>query len=73
MGFSLCNSPAARDAPSIFTRISVPHPGLPRAASVFLMLEELLRSGRAKKGQNILCVVPESARFNAVFLMLEVM
>jgi len=41
-------------------------------ASVFLMLEELLTSGRAKKGEKILCSIPESARFNASFALLEV-
>ena len=41
-------------------------------ASVFMMLHELLRSGRAKSGQKILCVVPESARFNASFALLTV-
>lgn len=41
-------------------------------ASIFLMLRELLESGRAKTGQRILCVVPESARFNASFALLEV-
>ncbi|MBL8956432.1 MAG: beta-ketoacyl-ACP synthase III [Myxococcaceae bacterium] len=43
------------------------------AASVFLMLEELVTSGRAKKGEKILCSIPESARFNASYALLEVM
>lgn len=42
------------------------------AASMFLMLEELMRTGRARPGQKILCIVPESARFNAAFVYLEV-
>jgi 3-oxoacyl-[acyl-carrier-protein] synthase III len=41
-------------------------------ASIFCMLEELLTSGRAKTGQRILCAIPESARFNASFALLEV-
>jgi 3-oxoacyl-[acyl-carrier-protein] synthase-3 len=43
------------------------------AAAVFLMLDELMRSGRAKKGENLLCIIPESARFNASFVFLEVL
>jgi 3-oxoacyl-[acyl-carrier-protein] synthase-3 len=42
-------------------------------ASVFLMLEELLASGRATAGQKIMTVVPESARFNCSVALLEVM
>ena len=34
------------------------------AASAFLMLDGLLRSGKVRKGQRILLVVPESARFS---------
>jgi 3-oxoacyl-[acyl-carrier-protein] synthase III len=34
------------------------------AASAFLMLNGLLRSGKVRKGQRILLVVPESARFS---------
>ena len=32
------------------------------AASIYIMLEELVASGRAKRGQRILCMVPESSR-----------
>ncbi len=37
------------------------------AASIYFMLEELFHSGNLKKGQKILCMVPESARFSYVF------
>ena len=42
------------------------------SASVFVMLDELLSSGRAKPGQRILCMVPESGRFVFGFMMLTV-
>ena len=32
------------------------------AASIYIMLEELVASGRAERGQRILCMVPESSR-----------
>jgi len=42
------------------------------AASIFLMVNELFRSGRLKKGEKILLLVPESARFSYMFAMLTV-
>jgi len=41
------------------------------AASIWLMLEALLASGRVEPGQKILCVVPESGRALVGFMMLE--
>jgi len=41
------------------------------AASIWLMLEALLQSGRVERGQKILCVVPESGRALVGFMMLE--
>jgi len=40
------------------------------AASILIMLDEFLRDGRAKAGDSILCVVPESARFNCAYMHL---
>lgn len=40
------------------------------AASIFIMLEELLYSGKLKEGQTILCMVPESGRFITSFMKL---
>ena len=40
------------------------------AASIFFMLEELFHSDKLKKGNKILCMVPESARFSYVYVML---
>jgi 3-oxoacyl-[acyl-carrier-protein] synthase-3 len=42
------------------------------AASVFLMLEEFVRTADLKKGQKILVMVPESARFTYAYLYLTV-
>ncbi len=42
------------------------------AASIFLMLEELHQSGKLIKGQKILLLVPESARFSYAFSLLTV-
>ncbi|CAA0106510.1 3-oxoacyl-[acyl-carrier-protein] synthase 3 [Zhongshania aliphaticivorans] len=42
------------------------------AASIYIMLEELFRSGKLKAGQNILCYIPESGRFSTSFLHLTV-
>lgn len=40
------------------------------AASIYFMLEELFQSDKLKQGDTILCMVPESARFSYVYLML---
>src|SRR5260221_431473 len=42
------------------------------AASIFVMLDELFKSGRLKPGQRILCMVPESGRFIISFMHLTV-
>ncbi len=42
------------------------------AASIYLMLEELFHSGKLKKEDKILCMIPESARFSYVYSMLTV-
>jgi 3-oxoacyl-[acyl-carrier-protein] synthase-3 len=40
------------------------------SAAVYLMLDELLRSGRLRDGQRVLCFVPESGRFSSGFIYL---
>jgi len=40
------------------------------AASVYLMVDELFHSGKLKKGDKILLVVPESARFSYMYALL---
>lgn len=42
------------------------------AASVYLMVHELFKSGTLKKGDTMLLLVPESARFSYVFSLLTV-
>jgi len=42
------------------------------AASVYLMIDELFHSGKLKKGEKILLLVPESARFSYMYAMLTV-
>ena len=42
------------------------------SASVYLMLDELARSGRLKEGDRLLCFVPESGRFSSSFMALTV-
>ncbi|MDO9597403.1 MAG: beta-ketoacyl-ACP synthase III [Azoarcus sp.] len=42
------------------------------AASIYIMIDELLRSGRLAAGQRLLCFVPESGRFSSGFVHLTV-
>jgi 3-oxoacyl-[acyl-carrier-protein] synthase III len=42
------------------------------AAALYIMLDELLRSGRLRLGQRLLCYVPESGRFSTSFMSLTV-
>ena len=39
-------------------------------ASVFIMLEELFNNNKINKGDKILCMVPESARFSYAYMLL---
>jgi len=40
------------------------------SASIYIMLDELLKSGRLRDGQRLLCWVPESGRFSSGFIYL---
>ena len=42
------------------------------AGSVYLMMDELFNSGKLKKGEKILLLVPESARFSYMYALLTV-
>ncbi len=42
------------------------------SASMYIMLEELFNSNVLKKSEKILCHIPESGRFSAAFMSLEV-
>ncbi|MBO9607401.1 MAG: 3-oxoacyl-ACP synthase [Paenibacillaceae bacterium] len=42
------------------------------AASIYIMLEELFHGGCLKPGEQVLCMVPESGRFQTSFMLLTV-
>lgn len=42
------------------------------SASIYIMLEELFHSDTLKKGDKILCYIPESGRFSTAFMSLKV-
>lgn len=52
--------------------LNLPYVGNIASASAFAMIEELMYSGKLKKGQKILLMVPESARFSYCYCMLTV-
>ncbi|MCF6330678.1 MAG: beta-ketoacyl-ACP synthase III [Sulfurimonas sp.] len=41
------------------------------SASIYIMLEELFNNGMVKKGEKVLCYIPESGRFSTAFMLLE--
>jgi 3-oxoacyl-[acyl-carrier-protein] synthase-3 len=43
------------------------------SASIYIMLHELLKSGKLRDGQHLLCWVPESGRFSSGFIYLTVL
>lgn len=53
-----------------FTNLS--YKGNTGSASIYIMMEELFHSGKLKKGDRVLCFVPESARFSVCYMMLTV-
>ncbi len=61
-----CNIPQEK----WFTNLSTK--GNTGAASIYIILEELFNSDKLKKGQKILCYIPESGRFSTAFMLLEV-
>ncbi len=52
--------------------LNLPYIGNIASASAFAMLEEIMYSNKLKKGQHILVMVPESARFSYCYCMLTV-
>lgn len=40
------------------------------SASIYIMVDELLKSGKVKSGDKLLCFVPESGRFSSSFMLL---
>jgi len=53
-----------------FTNLSTK--GNTGSASIYVILEELFNSGKLKKGEKLLCYIPESGRFSTAFMILEV-
>jgi len=51
---------------------NLPEKGNTGSASIYIMLEELYRSGKLEVGQKLLCWVPESGRFSSSFMLLTV-
>jgi len=52
--------------------LNLPKIGNIGAASAFFMLEELFNSGKLQRGQKVLVMVPESARFSYTFMLATV-
>jgi 3-oxoacyl-[acyl-carrier-protein] synthase-3 len=50
---------------------TLPQSGNVGSASIWIMLDGLMRSGRVRRGERILCIVPESGRAMVGFMMLE--
>jgi 3-oxoacyl-[acyl-carrier-protein] synthase-3 len=42
------------------------------SAAMLIMIDELMSTGRASRGQRILCIIPESARMTFGFVHLTV-
>jgi 3-oxoacyl-[acyl-carrier-protein] synthase-3 len=49
---------------------NLPYKGNTGAAAIYIMLEELVNSGKLKPGHRLLCAVPESARFTYALMHL---
>lgn len=49
---------------------NLPEKGNTGSASIYIILEELFNSGKFKKGDRILCYIPESGRFSTAFMYL---
>ncbi|WP_318780836.1 beta-ketoacyl-ACP synthase III [Dendronalium phyllosphericum] len=49
---------------------NLPYKGNTGSASIFVMLEELMSSGKLERGDRIFCLIPESARFLYAYMLL---
>jgi 3-oxoacyl-[acyl-carrier-protein] synthase-3 len=63
---------AGLDIPDEKWFLNLPRVGNVGAASAMLMLEELFNTGKLKKGDKVMLMVPESARFSYAFSLLTV-
>lgn len=53
-----------------FTNLS--YKGNTGCAAIFIIIEEMMKSGKLSRGQKLLCLVPESARFTYAWMQLTV-
>lgn len=51
---------------------NLPEVGNIGSASIYLLMEGLLKSGRLSDGEKVLCFIPESGRFSHCFMLLTV-
>ncbi len=51
---------------------NLPTTGNIGSASIYVIMEELFKSGRLKKGEKLLCFIPESGRFSHCYMLLTV-
>jgi 3-oxoacyl-[acyl-carrier-protein] synthase-3 len=51
---------------------NLPYTGNVGSASIYIIMEELFKSGKLKKGEKLLCFIPESGRFSHCFMLLTV-
>lgn len=64
------NADFAIDESRWFTNL--PEKGNTGSASIYIMIDDLLKSGQLQKGQKLLCYIPESGRFSVSYMLLEV-
>jgi len=63
---------AGLDVPQERWFTNLPQKGNTGAAAIYIIIDELVRSGRLRSGQRLLCYVPESGRFASGFMHLTV-
>lgn len=63
---------AGLDVPQSRWFSNLPYKGNTGAAAIYIILDELVRSGKLRSGQRLLCYVPESGRFATGFMHLTV-
>ncbi len=51
---------------------NLPYTGNVGSASIYIIMEELFKSEKLKKGEKLLCFIPESGRFSHCFMLLTV-
>lgn len=51
---------------------NLPTKGNTGSAAIYIIMEEIFKSGRLKRGQKVFCFIPESGRFSHCYMMLTV-